>query len=138
MHPGASKPTTSSATVIIFGGDPVVGRALELLLRTANYAAKYLAGDALDCVESPGRARVLLLSPGWDSEAYKAAVAVTSGASGAAEVTVLELGEPSDGGASDPRRHVPWPCRAEELSRRIDAAFDRRFEQAREERRDKT
>lgn len=124
----ASEDTDASVRLLIFDGDPVVGRALELLLRTAGYDAVYLARDRSARPEAIGGAQLLLLAPGWDGESRRDA-AVLAGAPGAENLPVLEMGAPPEGVPVRSDRYVPWPCRTEELKRRIAAALAARPEQ---------
>lgn len=109
------------ATVLICNGDPIVGRALELLLRTADYTVKYVADD---CLQRPGTlegVRLVLLGAGWGAQSRAAVVQAASNAPDRASISILELGEPFDGSEIEPGRNVPWPCRTEDLTRRIEA-----------------
>lgn len=114
---------TAQATVIIFDGDPIVGRALEMLLRTAGYVARYVFDGPSEALGSLEGVRVVLLGPGWDAESHEALIKALGGAPGLSSMTILQLGDPSDGARVEPGRHVPWPCRAEDLTRRIDDAL---------------
>ena len=106
---------------MICNGDPIVGRALESLLRIANYAVKYVANDYLERPGALEGVRVLLLGAGWDARSRAAVVGASGNAAGQAIVPILELGDPSDGSKIEPESNVPWPCRTEDLTRRIDA-----------------
>ena len=108
--------------VLICNGDPIVGRALESLLRVADYAVKYVADDYLERPGALEGVRVLLLGARWDARSREVAlraVGDTLGRTGS--ISILELGEPSDGSKIEPENYVPWPCRTEVLTRRIDA-----------------
>lgn len=121
MALGNNEGTAGPATVLICNGDPIVGRALELLLRIADYAVKYVADDYLERPGSLEGVRVLLLGAGWDAGIRAAAVRAAGNAPGQASISILELGDSSDGSKSEPESHVPWPCRTEDLTRLIDA-----------------
>lgn len=108
--------------VLICNGDPIVGRALESLLRVADYAVKYVADDYLTRPGALDGVRVLLLGARWDARSREAALRAVGNAVGrVGGISILELGEPSDGSKIDPECYVPWPCRTEDLTRRIDA-----------------
>ncbi len=111
------------ATVVIFDGDPIVGRALKLLLRTADYSVKYVARDPLERLGTLEGVRVLLLGPGWDIQSREAVVEAVGDAPDPSRISVLELGFPPEGAGLEPERYVPWPCRAEDLKRWVDAAL---------------
>lgn len=104
--------------MVVFDGDPVVGRALELLLRTAGYDARYVDHTFMQQPGALDGVRVVLLGPGWSVGSREV---VVKSARGAAGIPVLEVGPPTDGVAGIPERLVPWPCRTEDLKRRIDA-----------------
>ncbi len=123
MASGGTQGPTAPATVIIVNGDPIVGRALELLLKIADYRTKYVAADTLGRIGTLAGVRVLLLGPGWGAESREAVIKAVDGAPGPAEIVILELGEPSDGSPVEPERYVPWPCRTEDLARRINAVL---------------
>ena len=116
--------TIVSAEVVIFGGDPLVGQALELLLASTSYNVKFLDKNSL---EQPGileRVRLILLGPGWSAESRQAVlVAVENEPAGARRIQVLEMGSPPEGIRVEPERHVPWPCRAKDLKSRIEMAL---------------
>jgi hypothetical protein len=111
-----------STTILIFDGDPVVGRALGLLLRTAGYDARYVTSDYAEHATAFDGFRILLLGPGWDARS-RAATERMADARRVAITPILEMGAPIDGAPKKPERFVPWPCRTEDLIRRIDAAL---------------
>ncbi|MGH3088478.1 MAG: hypothetical protein ACRDSJ_14315 [Rubrobacteraceae bacterium] len=100
-------------TVAIFGGDPVVGETLELLLRAAGYEARFLAGEVSD--ELLAGAKLLLIAPG-----------------AAARDGLLESGIPvmelvTAGREAGPHSSLRWPCRIEELKQAIDGLIEDRI-----------
>jgi hypothetical protein len=116
--------------VVAICGDPVVGRALALLLRSSLYDARFLTASSLGEPASLEGVRLLVLTPTWelDADSCKALVASLRDAAGAAEVPILELTS-SFGGARNgharlrPDHIVSWPCSPEELERRIEAVL---------------
>ena len=119
---GKNEGTVDPAMVLICNGDPVVGRALESLLRVADYAVKYVADDYLTRPGALEGVRVLLLGARWDARSREVVLRAAGNAVGRiGGISVLELGESSDGSEIEPENYVPWPCRTEELTRRIDA-----------------
>ncbi len=116
--------------VVAICGDPVVGRTLALLLRGSSYDARFLTTSSLGEPGSLEGVRLLLLTPMWEltGEDREALLASLRGASGAAEVPILELTssfELARNGEARlrPEHTVPWPCTPEELERRIQAAL---------------
>jgi hypothetical protein len=120
---------SSTRIVIAICGDPVVGRALVLLLQGSLYDARFMPILSLSEPGSLEGVRLLLLTLTWelDAERREALLAALEGASSAMEIPILELttsGERRDGEAPSGQEHkVPWPCRPEELERRIGAAL---------------
>jgi hypothetical protein len=115
-------------------GDPIVGKTLVLLLRPSGYDARFLPISSLSKPESWDSVQLLLLAPTPEMstkqrEAHLALLKDETG--GAKEVQVLELltptEEPPEGGARDGSWHAaPWPCKIEELERRIGALLRHR------------
>lgn len=114
---------TAPATVLILAGDPIVGRTLQLLIRTTDYDARYVSGVTPKQLRALDSVRVLLLAPQWDAAGRRLAAEVRDRVPDPQRVAILEIGAPPQGVSLDPQRHVPWPCRREELMRRIDAAL---------------
>ncbi len=121
--------TIAPATVIILAGDPIIGRTLEILFKTADYDTRYVADFPLEqradqdgLLDDGG---VLLLGPRWDAAERLIAAQLRDQARNPDAIAILEIGAPPDNVAVDPKRYVPWPCGAEELKRRIDAAMSR-------------
>jgi hypothetical protein len=110
-----------SATVAVFGGDPVVGRALEALLQTVGYSTKFVAEGSVGQMEVLEGVRVLLLAPRCSPRSREAVLAKLRGAQNASRTSVLEIGISANSGAQvNQERFVPWPCRTEDLKRRIE------------------
>lgn len=110
----------ASATVVVIGGDAVVGQALELLLKDANGSVKFVPESLLAEPGSFSDVALLLLAPGLSDERQEAVLAAVKGR----EVPVLELlanTRPSRVG----ERHfvLQWPCRPEDLRRQIEVAL---------------
>jgi DNA-binding response OmpR family regulator len=116
-------------------GEPVVGRALTLLLRGSGYAARFLLAQSLvepRALAEDVRLMVLAPTPGLSAERRDALVRSLEEVSEARSVPVLELVTPGEarrreGAESESWHTVPWPCRIEELERRIEAALVRRY-----------
>ena len=109
-------------------GDPVVGRALALLLRGPRYDARFLPVSSLN---EPGvleDVRLLLLTPTPESSVgyHETLVASLRDEAAAAKIPIMELvvsPEKTRNGKAQDDRLVPWPCRTEELKRRIEAVL---------------
>jgi hypothetical protein len=111
-----------SAAILIFDGDPVAGRVLRLLLRTAGYDARYVTRGHPERATTFDGFRILILGPRWDAKS-RAAAEKLAGERRVAITPILEMGAPRDGAPKKPDRVVPWPCRTEDLIRRIDVAL---------------
>ena len=111
-----------SASVIVFGGNPVVGRVLQALLEDLGYQARFLPQDSFDEPGLLDGARLLLLTGGADTESRDTSAAlverVRAKVGGA---PILKLTSSMEGGQAEKENLVRWPCRLEELKRRIDA-----------------
>ena len=117
-----------AATVAVLGGNPIVGRALELLLRGVGYDVRLLG--------SPGEGELgallegtnlLLLAPMLDAATSRKIMDEIRNVSALAALPVLALvtapsEDPIEGGRAS---QVPWPCRTVELAREIEAALSR-------------
>jgi hypothetical protein len=120
----------SSSSVLSIWGDPVVGRALALLLRSFGYEGKFLSTLPL-AQPLPLKGSSLLLltpTPQLSTRERHAFLASLTNASGSANIPVLELSPLTEEtpAAEEMREsslwHIaPWPCRIEELKRRIEA-----------------
>ena len=121
------------ATLGIYG-EPVVGQALALLLRGSGYAARFLLAQSFGEHQALEDVRLLVLAPtpGLSTERRDALVGSLEEMSEATSTPVLELvtsGEAGrrDGAESESWHTVPWPCRIEDLERRIGAALVRHY-----------
>jgi hypothetical protein len=110
--------------IAILGEDHVVGRALELLLQGAGYGARFVTeasfDDKPDLLDGVG---LLLFTAGLSTEQREAYATCVESTPSAAGVPILELISSSDGEQGGKRDLIPWPCRMEELKRRIEAAL---------------
>lgn len=118
------------ATLGICGG-PVVGQALTLLLRGSGYTARSLPAQSFLEPHALKDVRLLVLTPklGLSNERRNALVTSLREISEARSMPVLELVTPGESGRREEEAEselwhtVPWPCRIEELERRIEAAY---------------
>jgi hypothetical protein len=117
---------------VAISGDRVASRALVLLLGSSIYKARFLPGSSLNEPEALKGVQLLLLVPVPElcSERWKASVlAPLKDTLKGGELQVLELVMPSSGRQpteeqDDSWHTVPWPCRIEELERRIEAILE--------------
>ncbi len=112
-------------------GDPVVGRALVLLLQGPRYDVRFVPASSWGEPGALEGVELVLLAPTWElnGEGRDALLASLRGAPGAAKAPILELTSSFSEGTRvgdvrvGPEQTVPWPCSTEELERRIQAAL---------------
>ena len=110
-------------TVAILGGDPVVGRTLELMLKGAGYDARFLNGAFINRpAELPEEVRIVILAPGLHPKGRECFLNGMESVSATSKITVLELVRASDRARDDRRGSVLWPCRVQDLKQEIEAA----------------
>ncbi len=118
---GVTKESRLENAVIILGGDTVVGRALELLLRGSDCNAKFLS--EVSDLEEPGLIEgtgLLLLAPGLDAERREAALGLVRQRKASRSVPVLELvTNARTEKLADDHFVASWPCQMEDLQKRI-------------------
>ena len=125
MSRGASGPVK----IAILGGDPLVGRTLEVVLRGGGYDARFLNGSLL--TEEPTepleeRFGLVILAPRMSTESRKAFLGRVRSTPATAGVLVLELvtySAAARNGREELVRLVAWPCPTEKLEREIEAAL---------------
>ena len=110
-------------------GDPLVGRALTLLLRGSGYKVTYLLAQSFGELQALKDIRLLVLAPtpALSAERRSALVRSLKEISEARGMPVLELVTPLVEARREEARHkswhmVPWPCRSQELEQWIEAA----------------
>jgi hypothetical protein len=123
----------AAAQVVILGGGALVGRALELLLRSADCNVRFLGEPSLGKpslhvseLDGPGPldgARLLILAPGVSAGCREDALALISARTAEARFEVLELGDDRQEALVGAWEVLPWPCRTEDLKRRVMAAL---------------
>ena len=123
----------SPATVLGVCGDPVVSRALVLILRGLDYNARFVSISSLSDSESLEGIRLLLLTPmpELSSERCKTLIASFADTGDTRRLPTLELVgasvEAQGGGAVEGSEYfVPWPCRTENLAQRIESILHSR------------
>jgi hypothetical protein len=110
--------------MLIVGGDPVIGRSLEVLLQAAGYRTLFQPeppGDELG--KSLIDSHLLIVAPGLSAERRKAIMDIMASPA-TVKIPVLELLS-ADGVEQDIQgeRVVLWPCSMEELKRAVHAAL---------------
>ena len=117
---------TAPSTLAIVDGNPVVARALKLLLQGAGYDVRSLEYPFEgDLGELLGGVRLLLLPPTLGAEVREALVGDIKAVPALAALPILALMASFD---EAPQRdglagYIPWPCGIEELARRIGGAL---------------
>lgn len=113
-------PAEVPATVAILGGNPVIGKALESLLRSADYVARFFSEYPEQDAEPLGGARVALVLPAMSTSHQEALIALIRSTPATTNLPVIELiTHPHDSENGQVTR-VPWPCGIEDLRRFID------------------
>ena len=122
---------SGSTKIAILGGDLMVGRTLEVVLRDVGYEARFHNGSLLkgsvtdEVTETLEDVGLVILAPRMSAEHRSAFLGRLRGAPAA--VPVLELVTASDTLPSGREEElvglVAWPCPAEELEREIEAAL---------------
>jgi hypothetical protein len=118
--------------IAIPGGDPLVGRILEVALQSVGYDARFLNGSFLngsftdELAELLDEVRLVIFAPRMNTERRESFLSRVRGTPATVGVPVLELVTASD--ASENGREklvglVSWPCPTEELGREIEAAL---------------
>ncbi len=110
-------------TVAILSGDPMVGRALELLLEGAGYEVRLLEEpDATRVEDLLGDIDVLILDRNLSNGRREDLMGALASTLETATIPVLSLSSGSEGTSAREDRVVPWPCKIEDLAREIEAA----------------
>ena len=106
------------------GGDPVVGGALEALLESAGYHARFLPESMMDDLgELLADSQLLVVAPDLSAELQQPLLRLVLNPKRLANVAVLELLAADGEGQRFGGHAVLWPCSVEELRRAIDAAL---------------
>jgi hypothetical protein len=115
---------TAPTTIAILGGNSVAGRALEALLQGVGYDTR-LFEDPPE--RSPEQllegVRLLLLAPTLSAELRETLLAEMGSTPDVANIPVLTLSTSLKEAPGDGPVRIPWPCRLEDLTRKIDAAL---------------
>ena len=102
----------------------MAGRALEALLQGVGYDTRLIQDPP---EESPEQllegVRLLLLAPTLSAESRETLLADLGSTLDAAHIPVLTLSTTIKGALSDGHAFIPWPCRLEDLTKKIEAAL---------------
>ncbi len=110
-------------TVAILSGDPMVGRALELLLEGVGYEVRVLEEpDAKGVRDLLHDIDVLILDRNLSNGRREDLMGALATTLETATIPILSLSRGSEGTPAGEDRVVPWPCKIEDLAREIEAA----------------
>jgi hypothetical protein len=126
MGPSMRRKASTPITIVIVGRDPIVGRAIESLLRTAGYNTCFVADPISDGSRSAlVEAHVVLLAPGLSAQGREKALGSGTSNPVAAGTPTLELVSEADEGQPQQGHHrVRWPCSLEQLRWEIEAVLN--------------
>jgi len=120
----AAEAVPAAATVVVVGGDAVVGHALELLLRGSGYGARVESMSTFDAEGAPPDAGLILLAPGLGERGRGTVLASADVVRQRGRLPVIELVPAATPLSGEGHIMLPWPCRTEDLEREIGAALD--------------
>ena len=111
-------------TVAILSGNPLVGRALELLLDSAGYEVRLLEEpEAFKARALLEDADVVLLGHGLGDNRREDFLGAMTSRLQTATIPVLALSPGPKRALAGVDRPVSWPCRIEDLAREIEASL---------------
>ena len=115
---------TVPTTIAILGGNSVAGRALEALLQGVGYDTR-LIEDPLERLPEQllEGVRLLLLAPTLSAESRETLLAEMGSTLDAANIPVLTLSTSLKEALAGGPAFIPWPCRLEDLTNKIEAAL---------------
>ena len=120
----------NSSTIAIVGGDSLVGHALELMLLSAGYDARFIDASSTNGPSDPFKGVSLVLLAPRTSGAQREALlgSLRNGMLDKPAVPVLELVSGSDEAQDKEEvgaRRMLWPCQLKDLKREIEAGLGR-------------
>ena len=126
MGPPMRRKASTPITIVIVGKDPVVGRAIGSLLRTAGYDTRFVADPVRDGSTSElVDAHVVILAPSLSAESREKVLGSGTSKPLAAETPTVELVSEADEGPPQQGPHrVRWPCSLEQLQWEIEAVLN--------------
>jgi hypothetical protein len=113
-------PTEGPATVAILGGNAVIGKALESLLRSADCVARFFSEYPEEDVDPLGGAKVALILPALSSKHQESLITLIRNTPSTTNLPVIELITTPNPNGNGQVTRVPWPCSMEDLRRTID------------------
>src|SRR5215203_1652797 len=115
---------TVPTKIAILGGNSVAGRALEALLQGVGYDTRLIEdppeSDPEECLDG---VKLLLLAPTLSTESRKTLLAELGGTLESRDIPVLTLSTGLKEALGDGRTSIPWPCRIEDLTKKIEASL---------------
>jgi hypothetical protein len=115
---------TAPTTIAILGGNSVAGRALEALLQGVGYDTRLIEDPPERSPEQLFEGvRLLLLAPTLSAESRETLLAEMGSTLDAANVPVLTLSTSLKEALVEGPTFIPWPCRLEDLTKRIEAVL---------------
>jgi hypothetical protein len=115
--------------IAIVGGDPLVGRSLEVAFQSVGYDAHFLNGSLTDDepTELLDEVGIVIFAPRMSTKRRRSFLSRVRSTLGTVRVPVLELittaSVASQNGQEELVGLVPWPCPIEDLEREIEAAL---------------
>ena len=123
-----SNPARGSAAVVVVGDDTIVGNALALLLRSAEYDVVFLTEPFWEMPGSLDGTQLLVLAPPLSAHKRRAILVFMERELAKRSVPVLELVSGAKASQLGERHFVvPWPCHSEELRRHMEVALRARL-----------
>jgi hypothetical protein len=115
---------TEPTTIAILGGNSVAGRALEALLQGVGYDTRLIEDLPERSLEQLLEGvRLLLLAPTLSAESRETLLAEMGRTLDAANIPVLTLSTSLKEALAGGPAFIPWPCRLEDLTKKIEAAL---------------
>lgn len=115
----------AASDVVVIGGDAIIGRTLETLLRSAERSVRFLGEPSPSNLGLLQGARLLLLAPDSNAERRESLMVLIRDMPDAAQIPILELVDTSIE-AREGVGFVSWPCRTEYLKERIEETLQSR------------
>ena len=125
----ATSGASSTRTTLAVCGDPIICRALVLLLRGPGYDVRYLPAASLSVAGTLTGVQVLLLALEREAGRRRVIMELLDRATDAGDVHILELTDGFEGGPERRResaraeRMISWPCSTEQLKQHINNAL---------------
>lgn len=117
-------PAEGLRSVMVLGGDAVVGQALKLLLGSEDRSVSFLGEDYWEEPRVLEGVELLVLTPGLSARRRRRILTSIGDTPLVDRIPVLELAANARPSSAESGRFIaPWPCRTEELNRYVEAAF---------------